>query len=82
MLQLTTVMFRASLKFKQIFSYCELIRNCRKSWTKTLENFRCQIEVPFIVKSFLVGKTLNLQQFCVKSLELSNRNKLQCSFHL
>ena len=42
------------------------------TWTKTLQNLCCQIEVSFIVDSFLIGKPWNFQQIHVISLELSN----------
>ena len=41
-------------------------------YTKTLQNFCCQIEVSFIIKSFLIGKPWNFRQIHVRSLELPN----------
>ena len=82
--ELTTVAFRATLKNKNIigslfnFKFLLLLlllwvtQPLENTYTKTLQNFFCQIEVSFIVESFLIGKPWNFRQIHVRSLELSN----------
>ena len=82
--ELTTVAFRATLKNKNIigslfnFKFLLLLlllwvtQPLENTYTKTLQNFFCQIEVSFIVESFLIGKPWNFRQIHVRSLELAN----------
>ena len=64
------------LKFSSKWSYCELHQGLLNTpGLKTLQNLRLQIEISFIVESFLTGKHWSLQHICVKPLELSTRNK-------
>ena len=63
-MEISPAHFRSEISIVTTFAvrYTELFENI---WTKTLQNFFSQIEVSFILESFLIGKPKNFQQIHV-----------------
>ena len=75
---LTVVTFRVTFTKRNIINLFSAVtvfsvsdtEPVKNTWTKALQKLCCQIEVSFIVESFLIGKPWSSQQIHVRSLEL------------